>query len=102
MDNSDVGCRQYKEGQMNINLGIDGNKKLHLKQNEMLQFRKFTPGTQLYCEKGVLWITQSGDFRDYFLTPGNNLVFKKHGCILMEALSDVEFKFADHTEANLN
>jgi len=84
------------------NLGTNEKKKLHLNQSELLQFRKFTPGTELSCEKGILWITQSGDPRDYLLTPGNNMVIKRNGSILVEALCDVDFKVEDHAKAILN
>jgi hypothetical protein len=77
---------------MNIKLNNNTKKKLHLSRNELVQFKKFAPGTEFSCERGILWITQKGDPQDYILTPGKNLVIRKHGSILMEALLDVDFQ----------
>jgi hypothetical protein len=77
-------------------------ERLHLDKNDILRIKKTKPGMALSCEKGILWVTQSGDFRDYLLTQGQNMVVKKHGRVLIEALRDVEFKIESQDKARLN
>lgn len=87
---------------MNIKSNINLKEKLHLDKNAFFRIEKIQPGSELSCEKGILWVTQSGDLRDYLLTPGQNLVIKKHGRVLIEALRDVEFKISSLEKARLN
>lgn len=57
---------------------------------------------ELLCEKGILWVTQSGDHRDHLLAAGQNLIIKKQGRVLIEALQDVEFNISRIDQARLN
>jgi len=43
---------------------------------------------KIVCEKGILWLTQSGDPGDYILMPGDQFAGRKHGKVLIEALHD--------------
>jgi hypothetical protein len=48
---------------------------------------KTQPGTTVVCEQGILWLTQSEDFKDYLLKPGEQMVIEKKSNVLIEALS---------------
>jgi len=87
---------------MNIKSNMINKEKLHLEKNDIFRIKKLRPGMELSCEKGILWVTQSGDYRDYLLTPGKNLIMKKHGRVLIEALREVEFKISSLEKARLN
>ncbi|HBG74203.1 MAG: hypothetical protein A2X25_03835 [Chloroflexi bacterium GWB2_49_20] len=87
---------------MNVKSNTSGKEKLHLDRHDIFRIKKMRPGMAVSCEKGILWITQSGDLRDYLLAPGQNLVIKKHGRVLIEALRDVDFKIASPEKARLN
>jgi len=87
---------------MNIKPNIINKEKLHLEKNGLYRIKKLKPGMELSCEKGILWVTQSGDYRDYLLAPGQNLVMKKHGRVLIEALREVEFKISSLDKTRLN
>lgn len=87
---------------MNINSNIINKEKLHLEKNDFIRIKKLRPGMELTCEKGTLWVTQSGDYRDYLLTPGQNMKMKKRGRVLIEALRDVEFKISNPETIRFN
>ena len=46
------------------------------------------PGTTVVCEKGLLWLTQSEDYKDYMLKPGEKMTISKSHGVLIEALSE--------------
>ena len=87
---------------MNIISNTSGKDKQHLDKNDIFRIKKMRPGMTLSCEKGILWVTQSGDLRDYLLSTGQNLVIKKNGKVLIEALREVEFKIVSLDKARLN
>ncbi len=87
---------------MNIMSNSSAKERKHLEKNDILRIKKTRPGMTLSCEKGILWVTQSGDFRDYLLTPGQNMVVKKQGRVLIEALREVEFKIVSLDKARNN
>lgn len=87
---------------MNIKLNTSRKARQHLNKNGFYRIEKIRPGMAVSCEKGLLWVTQSGDRRDYILTPGQNLVVKNNGRILIEALRDVEFEIVSQEKARLN
>ena len=61
---------------------------LKLRQRGFFRAADVTPGTTLVCEQGILWLTQSNDYKDYMLKPGDKLVVSKKSNVLIEALSD--------------
>jgi hypothetical protein len=87
---------------MNTKSITHGKERQHLDRNDIYRIQKLRSGMTLSCEKGILWVTQSGDRRDYLLTPGQNLVMKKHGRVLIEALRDVDFNIITPEKARLN
>jgi hypothetical protein len=43
---------------------------------------------RIVCEKGVLWLTQTGNPGDFILMPGDQFAGRKHGKVIIEALHD--------------
>jgi hypothetical protein len=78
------------------------NEKQHLDRRDIYRVMKMHPGMEVSCEKGILWVTQSGDYRDYLLTPGQKIVLKKHGSVLIEAMRDVDFKLISPEKTRFN
>lgn len=52
------------------------------------------PGSTLFCDTGVLWVTQSNDYRDYILLPGDEMTVTNRGKVLVEAMRDADFHIA--------
>ena len=48
-------------------------------------------GSTLFCDTGVLWVTQTGDRKDYVLTSGQKMTVTKRGKVLVEAMRDADF-----------
>jgi hypothetical protein len=48
---------------------------------------KTQPGTTVVCEQGILWLTKSNDYRDYFIKAGEQVVIDTKSNVLIEALS---------------
>jgi hypothetical protein len=48
-------------------------------------------GSTLFCDTGVLWVTQAGDRQDYVLMPGQKMIVTKRGKVLVEAMRDADF-----------
>jgi hypothetical protein len=65
-------------------------KKLHMDRRgyQRLQMKK---KDTLCCDKGILWVTRVGDYRDYILWPGDEMRMPKRGRILVEAMRDADF-----------
>jgi hypothetical protein len=45
----------------------------------------------LFCERGVLWLTQSNDLGDYALRQGESFVASAGSKIVVEAMEDATF-----------
>ena len=52
------------------------------------------PGSTLYCDAGILWVTQAGDRQDYILTSGQKMKVSKRGKVVVEAMRDADFHVA--------
>ena len=60
---------------------------LQLPRRSFYRALKTQPGTTVVCEQGILWLTQSEDYKDYLLKPGEKMVINKKTNVLIEALS---------------
>jgi hypothetical protein len=65
--------------------------KIRMSRRAFQRMDGVKPGSTLLCDTGVLWVTQSGDRRDYVLTPGQEMVVTKRGKVLVEAMRDSDF-----------
>lgn len=74
---------------MNLHL----HKKSHpmilpMQRGSMHRIPSIQRGTTVVCERGVLWLTQTGDPMDHFLLPGQRYTLKKRGKVLVEAMRE--------------
>ena len=42
-------------------------------------------GESVRCERGLVWLTQSGDARDYFLRAGESFTARRRGKVVAQA-----------------
>jgi hypothetical protein len=67
------------------------NSKYHLHRHDYRRMHQVKPGATVYCDTGVLWVTQTGDREDYILLPGDKMTVNKRGKVLVEAMRDADF-----------
>lgn len=61
---------------------------LELHRSSFHRALNIQPGTTVVCEKGLLWLTQPEDYKDYMLKPGEKMTISKRHGVLIEALSE--------------
>jgi hypothetical protein len=59
-------------------------------------------GTTVVCERGVLWLTQTGDPMDHFLLSGQRYTLKKRGKVLVEAMREASVSIITPGEPPFN
>lgn len=79
---------------MSIISNVRPKAKVHMQRREFQRINRIKPGSTLSCESGVLWVTQSGDRRDYILFSGETMTVTKRGRVLVEAMRDANFHVA--------
>jgi hypothetical protein len=68
------------------------NSTIHLHQSGFQRINRARPGSELNCDAGVLWVTQTGDRKDYILLPGDTMIITNRGKVLVEAMRDADFR----------
>jgi hypothetical protein len=68
--------------------------KIHLRFRDLQRMKRVKPGSTLHCAAGVLWVTQSGDRKDYILRPNEAMTVTHRGEVLVQAMRDAEFHVA--------
>ncbi len=64
------------------------NSIVELRRRGVERITHCKPGTTIVCEKGILWLTQTNDRRDYILLAGERFDKVKRGNVLVEAMRD--------------
>jgi len=77
---------------MAMDLNTDSRVHLALERQQTLSTRD-AYGMALECLRGSLWITFEGGRDDYFLAPGERLLLRANGKIVVQALENSEFMF---------
>ena len=77
---------------LTLNRTRSHSQDIHLDQNDLLQVKRFTPGETIFCEEGIVWITQDGDAGDYILTAGEAFTSKSHGKLVVEAMREAALR----------
>lgn len=54
-------------------------------------------GEQITCTAGEIWVTQANDLNDHILKAGEIFWVTKPGTVLVQALTDGEFRFSRFT-----
>jgi ArsR family metal-binding transcriptional regulator len=65
-----------------------------LSQRSLLRLKGNHAGEILSSEKGVLWITQTGDPTDQYLNERESLVIKGKGDLLIQAMNSAQLKIS--------
>lgn len=68
--------------------------KIRMQRRDYQRMDLNSPGSTLFCDTGVLWVTQPGDRRDYILLPGDKMTVTNRGRVLVEAMRDADFHVA--------
>ena len=77
---------------MNTNMQPKNKIRMHRRDYQRMNIAR--RGSTLFCDAGVLWVTQPGDYRDYILWPGDKMAVTKRGKVLVEAMRDADFHIA--------
>lgn len=68
--------------------------KIRMPRRAFQRIDGIKPGSTLFCDAGVLWVTQAGDRQDYVLLPGQKMTVTKRGKVLVEAMRDADLLVA--------
>lgn len=68
--------------------------KIRMPRRAFQRIDGIKPGSTLFCDAGVLWVTQTGDRQDYVLLPGQKMTVTKRGKVLVEAMRDADLLVA--------
>lgn len=58
--------------------------EIRLPKNEAVTIEGDPRGVTVSCHEGVVWLTQAGDSRDYFLKAGEMVCFRQGGTAVLE------------------
>ncbi len=53
---------------------------------------------RLFCERGILWVTQTDDEKDYLLHAGESLTINEYSKVVVQALESAVFQRSDLPE----
>ena len=62
--------------------------ELLLKKHQLLSLNETQPRMAIECKDGVIWVTNSGERKDYILDTGRRYEPKSPGNVLIEAMDD--------------
>jgi hypothetical protein len=69
---------------------VQPKTKIRMPRHAFQRMDGVKPGSTLFCDTGVLWVTQTGDRQDYVLLPGQKMTVTKRGKVLVEAMRDAD------------
>jgi len=73
---------------------LQSKVKIRMQRHDYQRMNMAKPGSTLFCDTGILWVTQAGDRCDYVLYPGQAMKVSKRGKVLVEAMRDADFHIA--------
>ena len=62
--------------------------ELILKKHQLLTLNDVQPKMAIECKEGVIWVTRSGDWTDYWLSAGRHYLPKGTGSVVIQAMDD--------------
>lgn len=77
-----------------MNTRMQTKTKIRIPRHAYQRMDGIGPGSTLFCDTGILWVTQAGDRQDYVLLPGQQMTVSKRGKVLVEAMRDADFHVA--------
>ena len=75
-------------------MNIQSKTRIRLQRRDLWRINHVKPGSTLSCDTGVLWVTQTGDRRDYILLTGDTVTVNNRGKVLVQAMRDAVFYVA--------
>jgi hypothetical protein len=73
---------------MNLPWNQHKNVSLKLQAHQVQKLDNVEVGMTVVCDKGIVWLTESGNLQDYALRSGHSVVIQKKGKVLVEALKE--------------
>ena len=67
---------------------------IHMHRRDFQRIGAVKPGDTIFCDSGILWVTQAGDRRDYLLRQGQTMTVTQRGKVLVEAIDDADMHIA--------
>lgn len=72
-----------------MNIQSQGQKvQLLLKKHQLLTLNEAQPKMAIECKSGVIWVTHTGDRKDYVLPAGRSCKTHGNGNLVIEAIAD--------------
>ncbi len=65
---------------------------IFLDDPQVRRFASLKPGDTLYCTRGILWVTQEDDLKDYILHPGEQMIVSQRGVVVVEGLQNAALR----------
>lgn len=72
---------------------------VQLHRSEIFRLNKCRPGTEIICTGGTVWVTQSGDIKDYILSQGQKFIINHPDTVLIEAVPDATLRIQPPVES---
>ena len=77
-----------------MNTTLQSKTKIRMPRHAFQRMNSLKPGSTLFCDTGILWVTQAGDSQDYVLLPGQKMTVTKRSKLLIEAMRDADLHVA--------
>jgi hypothetical protein len=84
----------FREKELEMNSTIQPKTKIYMPRHAFQRVDGVKRGSTLFCDTGVLWVTQAGDRQDYVLHSGQQMTVTKRGKVLVEAMRDADLYVA--------
>ena len=68
------------------------NPKINLQPRKVRRLLTIRTGSEIRCLNGTLWITQSGDLKDYILERGEKFIAQRKGNLVLQALQNSTYR----------
>jgi hypothetical protein len=62
--------------------------RLLIQKHQLVTLNEAQPKMAIECKSGVIWVTHSGDYKDYVLQAGRSCVPQGSGNLVIEAIDD--------------
>lgn len=78
------------------------DKSVNLKRHELGVYdaSPLSSQAEIICERGVLWVTRSGDLEDHVLMPGERLLINQGGKVVIEAMRESQLRITSPENHN--
>lgn len=71
---------------------LEKNTAVMLNANKILKTQGKSDRKTITCLQGKIWVTQEGDLADHVLSAGDEMITRKGGVVLIQALGNASIK----------